>query len=269
MRKPAVADRFYPGNKESMTQTLHDLFKEKPASNQATAAKAVISPHAGYIFSGQLAARTLASVKIPETVVILGPNHHGIGKKVAVSAENWQMPCGIAPINQAFVASLLERGEGLISVDEAAHQAEHSLEVQVPLLQHLQPKVTIVPIVISRLSYDECQHLASLLAETILPFDTDVLILASSDMNHFESQQENKKKDQKALDQIDKMNPLGLYDTVFKNRISMCGVIPAVVSMIASQSLGATTSRLVGYTDSSVVSGDSDSVVGYAGVVFS
>ncbi|MBU1567115.1 MAG: AmmeMemoRadiSam system protein B [Proteobacteria bacterium] len=268
IRQPAVADRFYPGSPEALTLAINELMPvARPiAARQKQKALAVVSPHAGYVYSGALAAETLSSIEIPETVIIIGPNHRGQGAPVALSNVTWDMPLGKVPVD-IEVCDLLRSHSQHIKVDEMAHKHEHSLEVQVPFLQMLQKKLSIVPLVVSHISYLLCEELAKAIAATIRTTARDILIVASSDMNHFESRQSNEKKDQLALQCIEQMNPYNLYHTVSDNRISMCGVIPVTIAMLAAKIQGGTKCRLVGYTDSGYVSGDTGQVVGYAGVV--
>jgi AmmeMemoRadiSam system protein B len=264
-RQPAVADRFYPGDEYSLNQTVQDLLKRH---NPAKIEKcfAIVSPHAGYVYSGSVCAETMKSVDIPETVVILGPNHHGRGAPVSLSNKKWQMPWGDVPVDENFI-SLLDDSAANIEIDEFAHQHEHSLEVQIPFLHTLQNNLTIVPLVLSYLNYSLCEHVAEVLANAIRQYDKPVLMVASSDMNHYESRQQGSVKDRLALDQLKALNPQGLYDTVSANNISMCGIIPVTIALLASISLGADTAEIIRYCDSGDVSGDTDQVVGYAGAV--
>lgn len=265
MRRPAVANQFYPGSPQELTKTVTGLFA--PYSTKVKEkAKAVVAPHAGYVYSGALAAETLASVEIPETVIILGPNHHGQGAAVALGTSSWDMVLGDVPIDMEISNLLLDHNPN-ITADDSAHQFEHSLEVQVPFLQIQQPKLQIVPLVLSRLPYKSCVEVGHSLAHAISQSGKEVLIVASSDMSHYESRRSATKKDSKALKSIKDLDPEGLYTTVIDNRISMCGVIPVVIALHAAMKLGATVSKVVGYTDSGYVSGDTHQVVGYAGVV--
>ncbi len=267
MRRPAVADRFYPGSPNTLSRTLKELFPEtQPADKQK--ALAVVSPHAGYVYSGALAAKTLSSIDIPETVIILGPNHHGQGAMVALSTETWDMPLGKVPVDQEIAAYLVDQSEH-IEIDETAHIFEHSLEVQVPFLQQLQKNLQIVPLVLAHISFSLCQKVAESLAKTIKHSKKNLLILASSDMSHYESRGSAEQKDRSALQQIERLDPLGLYNTVHDKRISMCGVIPVTVALLTAIACGAKEAKLIGYTDSGYISGDTDAVVGYAGVVIS
>ncbi len=265
-RSPAVADRFYPGSKKALSQTLDKLI---PAiKGQQIEAHAVVSPHAGYIYSGPVAGKTLSSVIIPETVIILGPNHHGQGASVAVSTVSWEMPFGTVPVDSSITKSLIKTS-GVIAEDELAHRFEHSLEVQVPILQKLQPELKIVPLVISAIPYPMCVDLAKAIAMVIKESKKKVLLVASSDMSHYESRTMATQKDQLALERITAMDPEGLYNTVMDKRISMCGVIPVTIALEAAIFLGATKANITDYTDSGKMTGDTEQVVGYAGVVIS
>jgi AmmeMemoRadiSam system protein B len=267
MRQPVVANSFYPGSPAALDSEVESLI-EKAGRIAAKNCLAVVSPHAGYIYSGSLAAKTLSSVNIPETVVLLGPKHTGLGAAVALSSCDWQMVSGPVTNNREF-GELFLRLCPELGVDELAHRDEHSLEVQLPFLQFLQNKLSIVPVVIGRVSFSLCQEIATALAGAIKEYQKDVLIVASSDMSHYESRSSSQKKDRKALDAIALMNPSMLYDTVSNNHISMCGVIPVVIALLSAQLLGAKSSELIGYTDSGYVSGDTRQVVGYAGIVIS
>ncbi|MDJ0623415.1 MAG: AmmeMemoRadiSam system protein B [Desulfocapsaceae bacterium] len=264
-RLPAVADRFYPGNKDALDKVVNDLLI-KHHCTQKKKAIAVVSPHAGYIYSGGVCAETLNSIIIPETVMILGPNHHGRGASIALSRTPWQMPSGTVQIDEELAELLLEIDQE-IKVNEAAHQFEHSLEVQVPFLQALQENLRIVPLALSHLSFNECETLGESLAVAIRRFDKPVLVLASSDMNHFDSREIGSKKDKLVLAELVNLQPQALYSTVAQNNISMCGVIPVTIALQVSLHLGASIAELIRYTDSGDVSGDIDQVVGYAGAI--
>ncbi|MBW1635940.1 MAG: AmmeMemoRadiSam system protein B [Deltaproteobacteria bacterium] len=267
MRQPAVADRFYPGSPVLLRQTIEELLGDE-ASPVKENAIAVVSPHAGYIYSGRLAAKTLNSVEIPETVIILGTNHHGTGSAIALSTESWNMPFG--PVNiDVEVSDLLLAGSPHIVPDEAPHTDEHSLEVQVPFLQYLQPDLSIVPLVISRISLSLCREIGEALANAVKQSGKKILLLASTDMSHYEPRTSAETKDRMALKCVEEMEPEMLYRTVIENKISMCGFIPVTVTLFAAGMLGATSAKLIGYTDSGYVSGDSNQVVGYAGLTIS
>jgi AmmeMemoRadiSam system protein B len=268
IRSPAVAGQFYPGGEISLVKTLDSLIPEiQPEARKE--ALAVISPHAGYIYSGGVAGETIGQVKVPENVIILGPNHTGYGAPVALMASgSWDMPMGEVPINREL-AELIAKDSPQVEIDEEAHRFEHSLEVQVPFLQYMQKNLTIAPIVVSHVPYATCVEVGQGLAAAIKTFDKPVLIVASTDMTHYESRQSASAKDSLALERIKEMDPQGLYNTVVGNRISMCGIMPTTVALIAALALGAQKAELVRYTDSGEASGDTDRVVGYAGLIIS
>ena len=266
-RLPAVADRFYPGNPAILRRTLAELIPPVAAEDKKQAL-AVIVPHAGYVYSGSVAGSTFAQVQIPESVVILGPNHHGQGQPLAVGVRDWAMPLGTVAIERRLATAILRTSEVIID-DTLAHQYEHSLEVQVPFLQYLRPDVKIVPIVVSHVSYEVCYQAARDLATAIRSFGDPVLLVASTDMTHYESRAQASRKDRLALERVLALDPKGLYETVLGNRISMCGVIPTTIALLTAMELRASQAELVRYTDSGEASGDTSQVVGYAGLIIS
>ena len=264
-RQPVVSDQFYPGDPTVLRQALARYIPAIPPEKKEKAL-AVIVPHAGYVYSGAVAGETFARVKVPETALILGPNHTGNGQPLALGISDWSMPLGPVPIERSLAVSILRNSEVIVD-DDIAHLHEHSLEVQVPFLQFFQKNLHIVPIVVSHISYDDCRRAAHDLALAIREFGEPVLMVASTDMTHYESRQSASAKDHLALERIQALDPHGLYETVVGNRISMCGIIPTTITLLTVQELGATRAELVHYTDSGEVSGDTNQVVGYAGLV--
>lgn len=265
MRQPAVAGRFYSGTPKALTREIDKLLPPITHSSAKKKVIGVISPHAGYIYSGELAAKTLSSIEIPETVIIIGTNHTGTGSPIALSTDSWNMVCGPVAVDKEISSFLLSNSTHIIK-DELAHQYEHSLEVQVPFLQHLQNNLSIVPLVISRIACSLCQEIGETIAAAVKHSGKNVLLVASTDMSHYESREVAEKKDQLALKCVQELEPEKLYHTVIDNKISMCGFIPVTITLFAAKLLGATSTKLIGYTDSGYVSGDSDQVVGYAGL---
>lgn len=273
-REPAVAGRFYPGSKAEIDGALARLFAGTPPP--ARAAVGVVVPHAGWVYSGTLAARTLASVEVPARVVILCPNHTGRGARVAVSmAPSWRTPVGEVAVDRGLGAVLLDelaadpvRGA---AADEAAHAREHAIEVLVPLLCARRPDLHIVPVVLAGLTPMECKKVAAALvrawARLGLAPGGDVMLVASSDMNHFEDETETRRRDRLALDALATGDPEKLLDTVDGHDISMCGARPVATLLACAAELGAGRPQLVGYTTSAAVSGDTERVVGYAGAI--
>ncbi|WP_028318993.1 AmmeMemoRadiSam system protein B [Desulfobulbus elongatus] len=266
-RVPAVADRFYPGDPEHLRAAMKMLVPTV-AEDEKQPAMAVVMPHAGYIYSGATAGMTIGRVRVPETVLILGPNHHGRGAALALGTDDWRMPLGTVAIDRELAAAILRHSARIVE-DSAAHVPEHSLEVQVPFLQQVRPGLRIVPLVVSQVPYDFCQAVALELATAIREFGRPVLIVASTDMSHYESRSQAAKKDGMAIERILALDPQGLYATVLGNRISMCGVIPTTIALLVALELGATQAELVRYTDSGEASGDVSQVVGYAGLIIS
>lgn len=264
IRSPAVAGRFYPDDAKSLRKSVLELSGILPAQKKKVLA--AVSPHAGYVYSGGVAGETIAQINVPETVVLLGPNHTGKGQAVGVSTATWKMPMGSVPVDRDFVQDLLTETD-YIEEDELAHRYEHSLEVQLPFLQIQQPNLSIIPIAISHISYQALEEIGLALATVIKSSGKEVLILASSDMTHYEPRAAASKKDHYVLKKLADMDPVTLYRSVTGHRISMCGIMPVTVALIAALELGATKTELIRYTDSGEIAGDTDQVVGYAGVL--
>ncbi len=261
VRQPAVAGQFYTDNPHQLRAELQRLVissgeKERPLG--------VISPHAGYMYSGAVAGALYGAIEVPATVIILGPNHHGIGRRAALSpAEQWQTPLGVVPVNPTL-STLVRHHALLVEEDATAHLYEHSLEVQVPFLQHVRPDVSIVPLCLGFGDFESCRALGEGIAAAIREYDDEVLIVASSDMTHYESATAALRKDQHALDAVLAIDPPGLLRVCHQESITMCGVVPATVMLLAALSLGATRARLVRYATSGDVTGDNRQVVAYA-----
>ncbi len=266
IRPPAVAGQFYPGDEATLRSAIQKLADDIPSKKQKV--MAAVSPHAGYVYSGAVAAETLGKIEIPETVILLGPNHTGKGVPVALSTATWEMPMGSVPVDQELAAAILAESD-YVEEDELAHRYEHSLEVQIPFLQMAQPDLSIVPITIAHISYQVVEEVGHALAKVIRESKKDILIVASSDMTHYESREAAERKDHFALGKLADMDPAILYRSILENQISMCGIMPVTVALIAALELGATQTELIRYTDSGEISGDTNQVVGYAGVLIS
>ena len=263
VRKPVVAGQFYPAAEADLTETINSFMA---ADTEQKSAIGIISPHAGYMYSGSVAGKTISTAEIPENVIILGPNHHGRGHEAAVySSGSWLTPLGQVPIATGLADKVLAECR-MVAPDTLAHMFEHSLEVQVPFLQFAQPSLQILPICISHLSVTALLEFGECLAKALSSVAPRPLLLASSDMTHYESGEVARKKDFMALEKVLDLDPAGLYDVVRENRISMCGVMPTVVMLQASLALGAKEAELIAYSNSGDVTGDQSEVVGYAGV---
>lgn len=261
LRRPAVAGQFYTDNSSDLRAEMATLVKESPSRERAIG---IIAPHAGYMYSGAVAGEVYGAVVVPSTVVILGPNHHGRGARAALSPhEGWLTPFGVAPVDLELAARIKSHAP-IVEDDAVAHQYEHSLEVQVPFIQQVNPQARIVPLCLGFGDFNSCLALGAGLAAAIKESPGEVLIVASSDMTHYESAAAAGKKDQLAMDRILALDPEGLLTTCRKNGISMCGVIPAVVMLLAALELGAGEARLIRYATSGDVTGDRQQVVAYA-----
>jgi len=268
LRRPAVAGRFYPGDPEDLRAEAQAYLSQSKSNNQ-TAAQAIgcITPHAGYVYSGHVAGAVFARLEIPERCVVLCPNHTGMGRALAILSEGaWETPLGEVPVDEGL-AGALKRQFPALHEDAAAHRAEHAIEVELPFLQLRQPKLQIVPIALGTGQFEVLEALGVALAEVVAPQAAPVLIVASSDMNHYESDAVTRVKDHKAIERILTLDPRGLFDVVTQQKISMCGFGPAVVMLTAARQLGAKSAELVKYATSGDISGDRNAVVGYAGVV--
>jgi MEMO1 family protein len=263
VRTPAVAGRFYPGRADELLREL----REFAPTTALTTALGCVAPHAGYIYSGAVAGAVYSKLEIPERCVILCPNHTGKGRPLAVMARtSWQTPLGEVSPDEELAARLLQRFPAL-EEDSAAHRGEHAIEVQLPFLQVRQPQLKIVPIAIGTRNFEMLRGLGEALAGAIPAGKEKVLIVASSDMNHYESDAVTRVKDRKAIDRVLAMDARGLWEVVTNEDISMCGFGPTIVMLTAAKSLGATSATLVKYATSGEVSGDYDQVVGYAGII--
>jgi MEMO1 family protein len=267
IRQPAVANQFYPGREEDLKKDISSRIKPATGEQKKEKVLALVSPHAGYVYSGNVAGAVYAAADITKEVIVIGPNHHGLGAQFAVMAQGvWRMPWGDMIINEKLANLLIEESRWL-SADDQAHMQEHSVEVQLPFIHHIKPDVEFVPIVLGRADFILCEEIGTAIARAIKRFKRPVVIIASTDMTHYESQESAKYKDQLAIDKILSLDPAGLLETVDKNNISMCGVIPTTIALIASKELGATTAHLAAYATSGDISGDYKYVVGYAGFI--
>ncbi len=262
-REPAVAGRFYPDDPGELRETIAS-YLTRPQS--LLDAKAVLVPHAGYVYSGSVAGEVFSSVRLPRRILLLGPNHTGRGGELALAPPgDWVTPLGTVAVdgvlNRALAAECPDLRE-----DAGAHRYEHSLEVQLPFLQVLQPELRFSAICIRQMDYPTLETLGHAMARAIGSLNEPVLLIASSDMTHYESKESAAEQDRLAIDRILALDPEGLYGVVLDRDITMCGFAPAVAVLIACRDMGASSGRLIRYTNSGEASGDYDRVVAYAGI---
>lgn len=268
VRHPAVAGRFYPRDPEDLRAEARGYLSQAHfLSESPLRALGCIAPHAGYIYSGHVAGAVFSRIEVPRRCFLLCPNHTGMGRALAVISEGtWETPLGEVPVDVELASALKQRFPALHE-DSAAHRAEHAAEVELPFLQLRQPDLTFVPIALGTGQFEPLEQLGQAIADVIRAQKESVLTVASSDMNHYESDRVTRIKDQQAIERILSLDPRGLYEVVTQQDISMCGFGPAVAMLTAARQLGAKSAELVKYATSGDISGDRDAVVGYAGVV--
>jgi len=263
-RQPAVAGRFYPDDPQAL---LEEVKRHLHDGSQKTAALGIVAPHAGFMYSGDVAGSVYERIDIPERIVLIGPNHTGLGRPLSIMSEGaWSMPMGDVEIDTELAQSI-KKHLPEISEDAEAHRAEHSLETQLPFLQYFRKEFRFVPICLTRTGLKTCEKLGHALASAIREVEGPVLIVASSDMTHYESHASASDKDKKAIERILKLDAAGLHNTVREHHITMCGVNPVTIMLTAARDLGAKQAALSRYMTSGEISGDMDYVVGYAGMI--
>jgi MEMO1 family protein len=267
LRLPAVAGRFYPANPEELTAQVREYAKLQSGTTPRRV-RACLVPHAGYMFSGHVAGAVFSRISLPQRIVILGVRHFPRGEALAINASGaWRTPLGDVAIDAALAAAI-QKECPILREDRLAHATEHSLEVQLPFLQVLSSELSFVPIALGTVHFDDLVAVGEALAR-VLATNPEVLLLTTSDLNHYENDATTRVKDKKAMDQILALNPRGLYDVCRNEDISMCGLGPAVAMLSALRALDVKGAELVRYATSADVSGDTSGVVGYAGFIFS
>ena len=264
IRHPVVAGQFYPDSPSRLTEMIQGMVDEKAEKEEVIG---LISPHAGYIYSGPVAGATISRIKFKDTFIIIGPNHTGMGKPLSIMTEGiWNTPLGEVEIDSELGKQILATSHYL-EEDSIAHQHEHSIEVQLPFLQYFKRDIRLVPIILSPSSGATYKEIGKDIAKAIKDLNKEVVIIASSDMTHYEPQESAQRKDNKAIEAILDLNEDELLKRVDELNISMCGYAPAVSLISAAKELGATGAELVKYQTSGDTTGDYSSVVGYAGII--
>jgi AmmeMemoRadiSam system protein B len=268
LRLPAVSGRFYPSDPIELKALIRECSRADNTVMPARA-KAALVPHAGYVYSGHVAGAVYARIVFPRKILILGVRHYPRGENAAIlSSGAWRTPLGDAAIDEQL-AEALRLSCPLLHEDSVAHSGEHSLEVQVPFLQALQPGFTFVPVALGNVRFEDLVILGEAIGRVLAASTEEILLLTTSDLNHYENDATTRFKDHMAIDRILALDARGLYDTCRNEAISMCGLGPTVAMLTALENLGSTRAELVRYATSGDVSGDFSAVVGYAGIVFS
>ena len=263
-RNPVVAGQFYPASASELKRVLKGLVDEKAKRQEVIG---LISPHAGYVYSGPVAGAVISRIKFKDTFIIMGPNHTGSGRPFSIMAEGrWKTPLGEVEIDSALGKQILSSSRYL-EEDSLAHLGEHSIEVQLPFLQYFNTDFRLVPIMLAYAGGAIYKEIGRALAKGIKESGRQAVIIASSDMTHYESQASAQRKDTQAIEAILKLDEDELLKRVEELDISMCGYAPAVSLIVAAKELGAKGAELVKYQTSGDTTGDYSSVVGYAGII--
>lgn len=265
VRKPVVAGKFYPSSPQELKKLVASMIDPDAKKSEAIAC---VIPHAGYIYSGSVAAKTLSRINIKDTVILMGPNHTGYGPPFSLMPQGrWETPMGETEIDSELAGSLLKASK-LLKEDYLAHAYEHSLEVELPFLQYFKSGVKIVPIVLSSDSLEELREIGEGIASAVKrsPEKDSIMLAASSDMTHYEPQRQAEKKDRQAIEAILELDEEKLMQRIKKLDISMCGYAPVIAMLKAAKLLGAKKAELIKYQTSADTTADSESVVGYAGI---
>jgi len=260
LREPVVAGMFYERDAPALKKHISKYIIQKQEKYKS---KAVVVPHAGYIYSGRVAGEVYSSIEIPDLIIILGPNHTGAGKPISVMTEGiWRTPFGDVKINEPLANEIIKKCSAA-SKDDRAHLKEHSVEVQLPFLQYIKKSFSFIPVVLGDYNINNLQIFAGALAQIFK--EKDVLIVASTDLTHYEDADSAKEKDTLVLKAIEKLDEEEMIKQVEDKDISMCGWMPTYVAIRAAKLLGATKGIIIKYMNSGDASGDYSQVVGYGG----
>lgn len=268
-RPPAVSGSFYEGSADRLRAQLERCFAANPPAAEKLKAIGGIVPHAGLMYSGHVAAAFYGRVELQARLIILCPNHTGLGAPAAINREGtWFTPLGDLEIDTELADAIMAGAPGL-EVDDRAHLREHSLEVQLPFIQYLNPATRFVPICLGVPDFALCQQIGLAIAAAVKSSggSASVGLLSSSDLNHYKDQQTTLRKDQMAIDAMLELDARKLWETVLREDISMCGFIPTTATLIATQVLGASSAELLKHATSGDINRDYSAVVGYASIV--
>ncbi len=259
VRRPAVADMFYPGNPDQLSEYLRSVIHN---STEKINPKAIIVPHAGYVYSGHVAAKAYSVIEPFDTYIVMGPNHTGLGGEISVFDGIYDMPFGKVYPDQDLIDKITENE--YIGIDYYAHLQEHSIEVQLPFIDYITPnEYKVVTIVVGTQNVSKLYSAAETIAKVISESDKRVLMVVSSDMNHYENQEVTLKKDAIVIETMKKLDENELMRVCQLNGISMCGVAPSYIAVAASKMLGATKFTVLDHKTSGDINRDYSQVVGY------
>ncbi len=263
LRKAAVSGRFYPAHAGTLRS---EIVEHLGPPGEKKRALGIVVPHAGYMYSGHVAGAVYSRIQIPRRAIVLCPNHTGMGDALSImSSGEWEIPLGKVKVDSELAGWLMHHCH-LLTENADAHKSEHSLEVQLPFLFHLNSDIQFVPITIGTGGFALLERLGKAVSETLKETPEEVLVIASSDMNHYESDRITRIKDRKAIDKILALDPKGLYEVIKSESISMCGYGPTIAMLYGTQYAGERKAELIKYATSGDVSGVKSQVVGYAGI---
>lgn len=262
MRTPAVSGQFYPRSKNDLEREISRCFAGIPPGEKA--ALGAVVPHAGYIYSGNTAAYVYSSLPKADTYVLLGPNHTGYGSPVSVSSETWSTPLGEVSPDREFIKALPKR---IIDMDESAHMHEHSIEVQLPFLQHRFRDFSIVPICMGMQDEETALEVGTEVALAARKVNKKVVIIASSDFTHYKPDKIARENDAYYIRSILDMDIPDFYRRLQERNASVCGYGAIAAMLTATKNLGAKKASLLKYSTSGDTTGDLAAVVGYAGII--
>lgn len=269
IRQPAVAGQFYEGSAAALKRQVEDCIDPKAKKVEAIGA---MCPHAGLVYSGKAAGAVYSRMIMPDTLVLIGPNHHGLGPDFSIMTEGvWRTPLGDVRVD-VDVAGEIFKHSRYLEQDQFSQQREHSLEVQVPFIQYFRPDIQIVPISLKHYDPDDnflriCEAIGEGIATGLSKVRSKVAIIASSDMSHYEPKKTAEANDRAALDAVVALDAKRLFKVVRERDISMCGYAATAATLTACKLRGAKKAELVRYMTSGDATGDYSSVVGYAGVL--
>jgi AmmeMemoRadiSam system protein B len=268
LRLPAVAGQFYPSNPKELSSLIENYTNEAGPSKKAPA-RACLVPHAGYMYSGAVAGAVFSRIRLPKKILLVGVRHYPHGEALAIQSEGaWRTPLGDVSIDSTLAKRLKQECPKLRE-DSVAHSREHSLEVELPFMQVLNPAFAFVPIAVGTHDFAALTETGEGIARVLAENKQEILFVTSSDMNHYEDDETTRHKDRQAIERLLRLDAKGLLDTCRDQEISMCGLGPAVTMLSAMRRLGVEKAELVRYGTSGDINGDRSAVVGYAGMIFS
>ena len=274
IREPVVAGQFYPGQKDELENMIKYCFEHKYGPGSESTSKSekifgVICPHAGYVYSGPTACHSYKSISSlnPELVIIIGPNHFGVGEDAATMTDSqWETPLGLVEVDSESAKEIAEKSK-FIEIDNFSHSQDHSLEVQVPMLQSIfSNEFKILPIILRAQDLETARDVGNAVSEIVKK--KNAIIVASSDFTHYEENSFAHSQDKALIEPILEMDVERFYQVLMERRVTACGYGAMASVMIACKNLGATKGELLSYATSGDVSGDTSSVVGYGAIKF-